>query len=240
MDFHTKRCPLVGRLLGEAYRVNKKHAEESPWSSPSHSIRLANGPRGDRRHTKRPTTHILADIDDEEALTPSHLLNGHRITLLPCENVNEEDINDSDYGNLTTITKRARRMVLLLQHFRNRWKNEYLTSLREFHRTTGKNKQTINIGDVVLVHDDKPRIKWKLAVIENLTEGKDGYVRSADIRTTNGKTNRPIAKLYPLEVRATTAAEYPIEIEQPVTPIENTRELQTKRPIRMAARNALQ
>ena len=106
-----------------------------------------------------------------------HLLNGRRITLLPHENVNEEDINDPDYGNLTTITKRARRMALLLQHFRNRWKNEYLTSLREFHRTTGKNKQTINIGDVVLVHDDKPRIKWKLAVIKNLTEGKDGYVQ---------------------------------------------------------------
>ena len=80
----------------------------------------------------------------------------------------------------------------------------------------------------------------KLAVIENLTEGKDGYIRSADIRTANGKTNRPIAKLYPLEVRATTAAEYPIEIEQPVTPIENTRELQIERPVRMAARNALQ
>ena len=101
-------------------------------------------------------------------------------------------------------------------------------------------RTTINIGDVVLVHDDKPRIKWKLAVIENLTEGKDGHVRSTDIRTANGKTNRPIAKLYPLEVRAITTTEYPIENEQPVTPIENTRELQTERPFRMAGRNALQ
>ena len=128
--------------------------EECPWTSTNHSIGFADDHRGDRRHTKRPTTRY---IDDEEALTPAHLLNGRRITLLTRENVNEEpDINDPDYGNLNTITKQARRMALLLKHFRNRWENEYLTSLREFHRTTGKNKQTINIGDVVLVHDDKP------------------------------------------------------------------------------------
>ena len=32
--------------------------------------------------------------------------------------------------------------------------------------------------------------------------------------TGNGKTKRPIAKLHPLKVRATTTAECPIEIEQ--------------------------
>ena len=49
----------------------------------------------------RPLTYSLC----EEALAPSHLLDGRRITLLPRENVDEEDINDPDYGNLTTITK---------------------------------------------------------------------------------------------------------------------------------------
>ena len=71
------------------------------------------------------------------------LLNGRRITL-PHEKIDDGDINDPDYGNLTEVTKRARRQALLLQHFRNRWKTE---SLREFHITTGNNKQTINIGD---------------------------------------------------------------------------------------------
>jgi hypothetical protein len=188
----------------------------------------------------RPLTYVSADIDDEEALTPSHLLNGRRITSLPHENVDDEDINDPDYGNLTEMTRRARRQALLLQHFRNRWKTEYLTSLREFHKTTGNNKQTINIGDIVLVHDDKPRVNWKLAVIENLIEGEDGQIRAAHIRTSTGKTNRPIARLYPLEIRATTREDHPVATKEPVRQNENIQEDRTERSTRAAARTALQ
>ena len=76
-------------------------------------------------------------------------------------------------------------------------------SVREHHRTTGKNEQCIKIGDVVLVHDDIPRARWKMAVVEQLIRGKDGYARAANIRYSEGKTNRPIAKLYPLELSST-------------------------------------
>ena len=54
------------------------------------------------------------------------------------------------------------------------------------------------------VHADNSRLTWKLAVVESLIRGRDGYVRSANIRTASGKTNRPIGKLYPLEITATT------------------------------------
>ena len=60
------------------------------------------------------------------------------------------------------------------------------------------------MGDVVLVHDDKPRTMWKLAVIEELIRGNDGLVRAANIRTATGKTNRPIVRLVPLEVSSST------------------------------------
>ena len=55
-------------------------------------------------------------------------------------------------------------------------------------------------GDVVIVHDDKLRLNWRLAVVEDLIEGKDGLVRAAHIRMGKLKTTRPIVKLYPLEV----------------------------------------
>ena len=55
-------------------------------------------------------------------------------------------------------------------------------------------------GDVVIIHDDVPRVRWRLAVIEDLICGGDGLVRAAIVRTANKTTNRPITKLYPLEL----------------------------------------
>ena len=43
--------------------------------------------------------------------------------------------------------------------------------------------QMIKVGDVFLIHNDSPRISWRMAVIENLIKGNDGYVRAAEVRT---------------------------------------------------------
>ena len=90
---------------------------------------------------------------------------------------------------------------MVLQNFWNHWKTEYLTLLRETHIANGTNKNTVKVDDVVIVHDDNiPRTKWRLAIVTELQQGHDGFVRSARIQTTNGITSRPIFKLYPLEV----------------------------------------
>ena len=52
------------------------------------------------------------------------------------------------------------------------------------------------------MHDDRLGISWKMAVVEELVIGGDGFVCAANIQTCNGKTNRPIIRLYPLEVRS--------------------------------------
>ena len=46
-----------------------------------------------------------------------------------------------------------------------------------------------------MVHDDKPRNTWKLAIIEELIRGKDELVRAANIRTkkwSHEQTNHQI------------------------------------------------
>ena len=56
---------------------------------------------------------------------------------------------------------------------------------------------------MVLIHDDVvPCMKWRLGLIIELYKGYDGIVRSAKLKTSTGFTNRPISKLYPLEVRS--------------------------------------
>ena len=114
--------------------------------------------------------------------------------------------------------------------------NEYLTSWRETHKTTGNNEQQVNIGDVALVHDASARVNWKLAVIESVNEGADGLIRSANIRTATRRTNRPIARLYPLEVTAATEViTKPTAKETPETQTDD-HPVPLRRPVREAAR----
>ena len=150
----------------------------------------------------RPLTYISSDMSDPEPLTPAHLLYGRRITTLPHPMVEEDEVVDPTYKDDSDLRKRARTQGLILKHFWKRWKLEYLTSPREFHKTTGNNTQRVQIGDVVLIHDDTPRINWQLAVIEDVIKGSDGLIRAVNIRTKSGRINRPIARLYPLEVRS--------------------------------------
>ena len=146
----------------------------------------------------RPLTHVSSDLSDPEPLTPSHLICGRRITSLPHTVVDEAV--DPTYG-VRSVTELASRQSQLIQHFQSRWRREYLTSLREYHRWAGgSNKQVIKVGDIVIIHDDTPRSEWKLATVEKLMTGSDGIVRAAEIRTAGGRTNRPIARLIPLEV----------------------------------------
>ncbi|XP_071161139.1 uncharacterized protein [Mytilus edulis] len=134
----------------------------------------------------RPLTYVSPDIEDEEPLTPSHLLYGRRITLTPYPQPNIEYIAVN--SGKQELHKHLNKQSSLMEHFWNRWKSEYITTLREFHRQTGNNLQTIQVGDVVQVQDDKlPKNRWNIAVVDELITGNDGFTRAAIIRTSAGQ-----------------------------------------------------
>ncbi len=114
----------------------------------------------------------------------------------------EEEYDDPSYGiTPSALSKSYIRSQNVVRTFKRMWSNAYLPTLREHHqKTKGPLKETIKVGDIVQVHNDVKRANWKLAVVEALIRSDDGKVRVADIRTATGKSNRPINKLYPLEI----------------------------------------
>ena len=155
----------------------------------------------------RPLTYEY-DEAEEEVLTPAHLILGRRILSLPDPSVPGTDGEE----NNPSYSDRFRYLKTRLAHFWSRWRNKYLKDLREYHRSvSGKSARVVEVEDVVTVHEDsKKRGSWKMAVIEKLVKGKDGVIRGADIRViTKGRQtrmSRPVQKLYPIEVRSTSAS----------------------------------
>ena len=61
-------------------------------------------------------------------------------------------------------------------------------------------RRNIRVGDVVAIQDSNViRGEWKLGVIENIIDSKDGRVRNVEVRykigTTNVKVKRPVQRL---------------------------------------------
>ena len=139
-----------------------------------------------------------SNIDDLEPLTPSNLLYGCKLTSLPYHQHYTNDEITFVQSDQTTLTNHSRTQANIISQFWKRWRSEYLTALREYHKTTGSSEECIRVGDVVHSHDEGPRIRWKLAVVQELMTGNDGSVRAANVKMKNGFT-RPIVKLYPLE-----------------------------------------
>ncbi|KZS08197.1 Uncharacterized protein APZ42_027900 [Daphnia magna] len=115
---------------------------------------------------QEPSSHV----GDQESLCPAHLMYGRRLNTLPYNEELTEEILDLSYAERPNELKKALvRHQTLLKQFEKRFINSYLPALREYHQATKKGQTTvIKEKDVVLVHDEKPRKEWKLAVVENL------------------------------------------------------------------------
>ena len=151
-----------------------------------------------------PLTYVSGE-DMDEPLTPSHFICGRRLMSLP-DHLCYTNSDDEDYHprTSTTFTKR----VKYFENFWTRWRHEYLLELQESYRWyEGGQPDKIDVGDVVIIHDESPRGLWKLGIIEKTLKGRNKEVRGAVVRVGLGSQpslflRRPIQRLYPLEVRS--------------------------------------
>ena len=100
------------------------------------------------------------------------------------------------------LGERARIRERRLNRFWSVWSDEYLRNLPPAvskFRPHG----SLCEGSVVLVQNENvPRLRWELGVVTRLFPGRDGVVRSAEVRTANGSKTRAIQRLHSLEVTA--------------------------------------
>ena len=134
----------------------------------------------------RPLCPMTDNPQDPVALTPGHFLIGSPILAPPEPNINESPIS---------LLNRFRKMKSISQHFCQRWKEEYLSTLHKRCKWQHPNRN-IQVDDLVVIrHEQLPPTSWRLGIIIKLYPGSDGHVRVVDIRTANGVVKRHIAKL---------------------------------------------
>lgn len=144
----------------------------------------------------RPLTALTDDPTNMTALTPGHFLIGEPLIAIPDERRLTE---------IKTFKDRFEHLQQMMQHFWDRWSNEYFRGLINRSKWT-KINQNIRVGDLVVLKDENlPLLKWKLARVTETFPGKDEMVRSVTIKIVTGLDrnggaiisyyNRPITKL---------------------------------------------
>jgi Pao retrotransposon peptidase/Family of unknown function (DUF5641)/Reverse transcriptase (RNA-dependent DNA polymerase) len=142
---------------------------------------------------QRPLTKIVFQEKDI-ILTPNDFLFG-RCQIGPSISTLVRPVNDIPYSKLG---QRWRQLETLSNNLWHRFLTEILPELAPRQKW----KQEFNnleVGTLVLIIEPNlPRNVWQLGVVEEVDLSRDGFARSAKIKTGTGTYNRPITKLIPL------------------------------------------
>ncbi|XP_064647469.1 uncharacterized protein LOC135500154 [Lineus longissimus] len=127
-------------------------------------------------------TDTINDPTEPEPITPNHLLTMKSSVLLPPPgNFVKEDV----YAR-----KRWKRVQYLANQFWTRWKAEYLSNLQSRQKWQ-KTKREIEVGDVVILHDQElPRGNWEMAIVEEAFKSSDGLIRKLKLRMPSELTRQ--------------------------------------------------
>lgn len=138
----------------------------------------------------RPITKVSSDPSDPSPLTPHHLLMLKGGPPPP----------PGKYQHADTYRKRWRHVQYLADQFWKRWIREYLPTLQSRNKWIDK-KRNLQVGDLVLLVDENtPRSLWPLGLISEVIPGRDGLIRSVNIKTKSSNLKRPVTKVVLLEV----------------------------------------
>ncbi|XP_058817813.1 uncharacterized protein LOC131681120 [Topomyia yanbarensis] len=149
----------------------------------------------------RPLTFIPLEAEQQEALTPNHFLlsSSRGVVQPPKEQAEPKMVCRGDW----------KLCQAMLNQFWRRWVREYLPTIARRTKWFEETKP-IEVGDLVVIVEEKIRNGWVLGRVVQVMKGSDGRIRDAVIQTADGIKRRPVAKLARLDVdRGKTGADSP-------------------------------
>ena len=136
----------------------------------------------------RPLTAIRDDVGIV-ALTPAMILIGR----------NYQNYPEAPPPRDNEIIKRWRYRQQIERQFWAAWQKEYLPLLQQ--RSKWRNERhDLSVDDIVLVTTDQKRQTWPLGRVIETFKGRDGHVRSANVRVGDKTLKRSIQQLVHLEM----------------------------------------
>jgi Family of unknown function (DUF5641) len=138
----------------------------------------------------RPLTHVSDDHNDPMSITPKHFLIG-----------SPNLISSPDVFGTDDCNWRRRWIVAqcLIDQFWKRWLKGYVPTLINRSKWC-KTERNLAVGDLAVIDDPAlPRNFWPLGVVEKVLPGRDGVVRTVDVRTAKGVLRRPAVKVLPFD-----------------------------------------
>ena len=134
----------------------------------------------------RPLTRSSEDAADATAITPAHFLLQKPAVVVPV----------GDFNNDTVLNGQVQ---ILSNHFWSRWIQEYLTTLH-LRQKWIRPQRDVRVGDLVLVREKRiPRGLWPIAVVKKVILGREGRVRTVEIKTKDTVLTRPVVNISLLE-----------------------------------------
>ena len=155
----------------------------------------------------RPLSYVTAD-DMEQPLTPAHLLTGRRLLNLS-DPICYQDTDDDFEVTSDHLIRRLTYLNRILNNFWKRWRNEYMSELRDPTAMEASHLMPLWWTWVTLSWCMMTASHEGLARIEELIVGRDGRTRGAVLRvaSTSGRATvlqHPLQRLYPLEISKST------------------------------------
>lgn len=168
----------------------------------------------------RPLTTLTEDPNDLAPLKPSMFLQE-----IPYTNYTE-----LDFLSAKEFQDGIKQRKTVLDEFKMRFRKEYLSLLVQ--RGKEKGGRQIKLGDVVLIEtDSKKRWDWPMAKVIEVYPGKDNVVRVVKVKTAAGTLVRPVQRLFPLEVTASTEIPRPakkVEVVEVPTTVPDEHKVRTR------------